>query len=82
MMTVTALAGVAMLGLGGCSKLTEPYKDAPINERNTQPAQVGTMPDGFSNFATKCDHGNRVYVIFKGDNPNGSIAVVQNAKDC
>ena len=40
------------------------------------------MPDGFSNVATKCDHGNRIYVIFKSDSSYGSVAVVPNAPDC
>ena len=40
------------------------------------------MPDGFSNAATKCDHGNRVYVIYHGDNPYGTISVVPQDPTC
>lgn len=68
--------------LTGCGKAAEPFKDAPRGETNNDPADVGRMPDGFSNYATKCDHGNRVYVVFKSDNAYGSIAVVPNAPDC
>lgn len=66
----------------GVDKATEPLKDADRGVTNDDPADVGRMPDGFSNYATKCDHGNRVYVIFKGDLAYGSIAVVPNAEDC
>ena len=78
-------AGVALLSatvLTGCSdKTTEQFKDAHINSRNSSGADVGTMPDGFSNFATKCDHGYRVWVIFKSDNSYGSIST-QHDKNC
>lgn len=78
-----AVLGVAsVLALSGCGKAMEPYQDADIQSRNTSPAIVGTMPDGFSNFASKCDGPNRVYVIFKGDNPYGSLHVVANDPRC
>lgn len=73
---------VGLFVLSGCSKMTEPYKDAPIQERNTGPAHVGTMPDGFSNWGAKCDGPNMVYVLFKGDNAYGSIHVVPNDPRC
>lgn len=77
-------AVLLMVGLSGCGadKVSEPFKDADRGRTNSEPADVGQMPDGFSNYATKCDHGNRVYVLFKGDNPYGSIAVVPNAPGC
>jgi hypothetical protein len=65
----------------GC-KATEPFKDAPTGARNTAPADLLTFPDGFSNAATKCDHGNRVYVIFKNNASYGSIAVVPDDPTC
>lgn len=40
------------------------------------------MSDGFSNLGTKCDHGNRVYVVYHGDNPYGSVAVVPADPTC
>jgi hypothetical protein len=78
-----AVAAVAVgLLVSGCGKISEPFQDAERGASNTTPADTITFPDGFSNVATKCDHGNRVYVLFKGDNPYGSIAVVPDAKDC
>lgn len=60
------LAGLAVgalaLGVTGCSSFTEPYNDAPIEKKYDNSAEVYSMPDGFANFASKCDaHGNRVY---------------------
>jgi hypothetical protein len=76
---VTA-AGVAagVLMLTGCNdKLKEPFKDAGVSQRNDRPADVGSMPDGFSNYATKCDRpGIRIYVIFHSDFKYGSITAI------
>ena len=69
--------------LGGCGKIREPYKDAPVtNVTNDQAADKITMPDGFSNLTTKCDHGNRIYVAFHGDNAYAAIAVVPQDPTC
>jgi len=66
----------------GCTKLTEPYRDAPRGVQNTGSADTITMPDGFSNVATKCDHGNRIYVVYHGDNVYAAIAVVSQDPTC
>lgn len=79
---ILALSLVAMLMLSGCSKFTEPYKDAPRGDTNDSEADLITFPDGFSNVATKCDHGNRVYSAYHGDAAYGAITVVPNATDC
>jgi len=73
-----------MASLAGCSwdKSTEPFQDAPRNGTNNGPAMVVTMPDGFNNVATKCDHGNRVYTIYHGNDPYGSVAVVPFDPTC
>lgn len=84
------LAGLALVGvlgvvsLSACGeKYTEPFKDAPrTGVTNNDPADTITMPDGFSNAATKCDHGNRVYVLYHNDSAYGSIAVVPNDPSC
>ena len=81
------IAGLTLLVLGlllltGCAKSQEPFKDAKRGATNSSPADTIEMPDGFSNVATKCDHGNRIYVIFKSDSSYGSVAVVPNAPDC
>jgi hypothetical protein len=81
------LSGAAMVAvlatMNGCSKATEPFRDAPRSGTvNNKPADVVEMPDGFSNVATKCDHGNRIYVAFHGDKAYASIAVVPNDPSC
>lgn len=80
---LAAVAVGAVLALNGCGKMTEPFKDAPrTGVTNDKPADTVTMPDGFSNVATKCDHGNRVYVAYHGNNAYASIAVVANDPSC
>lgn len=81
---IIAAGAVALLALTGCGdKQTERFRDAPRGATtNNDPADVFTMPDGFSNGASKCDHGNRVYVIFKGDSAYGGIDVVPQDPTC
>lgn len=76
------LAALGLMALAACGKMSEPFQDAPRGASNTNPADTITFPDGFSNVATKCDHGNRVYVLFKGDQPYGGLSVVPNAEGC
>lgn len=81
-----AMAGVGLLAatMAGCGdKLTEPFQDAPRAATvNDSPAQVVTMPDGFSNVASKCDGPNRIYVIFHLDSAYGALSVVPNDPRC
>ncbi|MFC7550048.1 hypothetical protein [Plantactinospora sp. GCM10030261] len=78
-----SLAIAVTLIVAGCSKITEPFNDAPrSNTTNSTPADVITFPDGFSNASTKCDHGNRLYVAYHGDSPYAAIAVVPNDPSC
>lgn len=79
---IALILGGLMLVAGCGEKLNEPYKDSGRGATNNSKADVLTFPDGFNNVATKCDHGNRVYVTFHGDSPYGSITVVPNAKGC
>lgn len=67
--------------LTGC-KAAEPYNDAPVNEHNQAPADVLNMPDGYSNVATKCDHGNRIYVAFHGDGAYAAMRGVPQDPTC
>lgn len=78
------LTAIAAVGLTGCgsAKISEPFNDADRGRSNTSPADTITFPDGFSNVATKCDNGNRVYVLFKGDAAYGGISVVPNDPTC
>lgn len=82
MKKIAGLLIVPLLALSACAKGVEPFKDADRGATNDSSADTLTFPDGFSNAATKCDHGNRVYVLFKGDNPYGGVAVVPNDPTC
>jgi hypothetical protein len=84
MKKIVAASAAALLGLGvltGCSSFTEPYNDAPVKSKNDGPAEVYSMPDGFANFASKCDsHGNRVYTT--RTDGGEALAVVANDPSC
>lgn len=78
---VGALIALSALLVSGCgwNKVTEPYNDAPVSGQINGPAEVGSMPDGFNNFAEKCDgHGNRVFVIFHSDSAYGSVFAMKD----
>ena len=77
-------AGVAVAALAGCgNKASQPWKDSPRSGYvNHDPADLIEMPDGFSNLADKCDHGNRVYVLYHGDSTYGSTFVVPQDPTC
>ncbi|MFI5814909.1 hypothetical protein ACIA7S_28620 [Streptomyces sp. NPDC051643] len=83
-LAAAAAAVAALLALStGCAKFVEPYKDAPRSGHdNGAPADLVRMPDGFSNVATKCDHGNRLYTAYHGDKGYASIAVVRDDPTC
>jgi hypothetical protein len=79
-----AAAGVVLLTAVGCgAKFTEPFKDAPRSGvDNGTVADLIRMPDGFSNAATKCDHGNRIYVAYHGDKAYAAIFAVAQDPTC
>jgi len=80
--TLVALSTL-LVGCGySVDKATEKFKDAPRGGMNDGPADIITMPDGFSNVSSKCDGPNRVYVIFHGDSTYGSVAVAPNDPRC
>jgi predicted small lipoprotein YifL len=82
---ISLVAALAIAGsVAGCgAKGNEPFKDAPRSgTSNTGPADTITMPDGFSNVGTKCDHGNRIYIAFHGNGSYASIAVVPADPTC
>lgn len=82
-LTIAAAIAAALFALAGCAKYAEPFKDAPRSRvDNGAPADLIRFPDGFSNAATKCDHGNRVYVAYHGDSAYGAIAVVPADPSC
>jgi hypothetical protein len=80
---VLVTIAVALVFISACGEFN---KDAPAGERNTGPADIINMPDGFSNVAHKCDGPNMVYVIYHGNfsdpKPYGSLAVVANDPRC
>lgn len=82
---VAGIAIITALSLGACGvgKATEPFKDAKTSGViNDTAADNITMPDGFSNVTTKCDHGNRIYVAYHGDKAYASIAVIPQDPTC
>lgn len=84
---VGAAIGALVVLLGataaGCEKVAEPWNDAKRSGvENTDPVDVITNADGFSNVSTKCDHGNRPYVAYHGDSPYAAIAVVPADPTC
>ena len=81
---VVGIAAVTLCAsLAACDKASEPFRDAPRSSTtNREAADIIEMPDGFSNVATKCDHGNRIYVAFKGDENRAAIAVVEQDPTC
>ena len=79
--SVTALGAVLLLS--GCSeKMKEPFRDAGVSGRNDNPATIGTMPDGFNNWAAKCDGPNMVYTPYHGNEKYAALAVVPNDPRC
>lgn len=80
---ISAIVGAAIALLlttvTGCAKFLEPFNDAPVSQHDNLPAVVGNMPDGFSNWASKCDlHGHRVFTTYHGDKAYGAIAVIND----
>lgn len=81
---VLFIAALVLAGasLAGC-KANEPHQDAPVSDRDKSPAEVYDMPDGFSNFAEKCDkHGNRIVVVFHGDGTYAGVTAIPNDPTC
>ena len=60
---LTVNVALVLTSCGADSRLTEGLQDADVGTRNTAPADLINMPDGFANVATKCDNGNRIYVV-------------------
>ena len=70
-----AFAGIGILTLvvTGCSSLTESYNDAPVDHKVDSPAVIFSMPDGFGNYAEKCDESGHLVVTTRLDSRDVSI---------
>lgn len=81
-----AAAGLAagVLALAGCSSMTEPYNDAPIDHKVDRPAIVYSMPDGFANYAEKCDEFGNLVITTRGGGKSGgkAVTVVPDTEAC
>jgi hypothetical protein len=82
-MFLRATAGILVVSatlatLASCGgKTAEPFEDAGRGQTFSERADTVTMPDGFSNLATKCGPGGMRYTVaFHGDAPYGAISVV------
>lgn len=83
LLAVLVTGVLAAVGGVGCSKMEEPSKDSEKSGvRNDAPVDIISNADGFSNLSTKCDHGNRIYVVYHGDSPYAAIAVVPQDPTC
>jgi hypothetical protein len=83
--TAAITAAGALLALSACSRLTEQWNDAPIDHKVDRPAIVYSMPDGFANYAEKCDEfGNLVITTRAGADGVGgkAVTVVPNEEGC
>lgn len=67
-----------------CSEKTkEPFRDAPQSGvRNSAPAVIIEMPDGFNNLAGKCDGPNYIYVPYHGDRAYAAVGTVKDDPRC
>jgi hypothetical protein len=72
---------VLALSVSACSSFAEPWNDAPVDHKDDGPAVIHSMPDGFANFASKCDgYGHRVFTTRGGDSAGKAIAVIDDPK--
>jgi hypothetical protein len=80
---IIAGAATAALFLSGCSAMTEEWNDAPVQYKDDGPARIHSMPDGFANFADKCDgFGHRVFTTRSTSNGGGKAVAVIDDPNC
>ncbi|MGW0575799.1 hypothetical protein ACWD25_07470 [Streptomyces sp. NPDC002920] len=74
-------AALAALSLSACSSMTEGFNDAPVEYKDDGPARIHSMPDGFANFADKCDgFGHRVFTTRGGGKGGKAISVIADVE--
>lgn len=79
------IVALGCIALTGCSfdKATQPFQDAPrTGAVNKAPADVITLPDGFTNLTSKCDGPNRIYVSYHGNSAYAAITAVPGDPRC
>ena len=70
-------------GALSCESIQEPFNDAPRSSATFDgPADIITMPDGFSNWATKCVQGSRIFAAYHGEAPYASGFAIPNDPTC
>lgn len=82
---VVAAALAAALGLAlvvGCSSTSPPVNTPRSTGDNDSQAEPIPFPDGLSSAATKCDHGNRLYIAYHDGSAYAAIAVVPGDPTC
>lgn len=80
-LAVTGIIFATLVTGCGLNKISQPFNDAPRSDNEDHSAaQVITMPDGFSNLATKCVNGVRYTVAFHNDGAYGAISTVVDPK--
>jgi hypothetical protein len=80
---IAGIGAAIILGVSGCASLTEPWNDAPIHHKFDDPANVGSMPDGYANFAEKCDESGHLILTTRGaDGAGKDVAVITDHAAC
>lgn len=80
-LVILGIVGLSVLAGCGSGKANEPFKDSGKSGRDTGPAIVGSMPDGFGNWSSKCMKGApgiRIATLFHNDKSYGGIAMIQD----
>lgn len=80
--TMAILAGVGVaagLTLTGCASMGEEWNDAPVDHKVDTKAVLFSMPDGFANYAEKCDESGNLVLTTKTD--SGRALAIVHAPD-
>lgn len=75
-LVAVGVAGAVIVGLTGCQSFAEEWNDAPVKRKNDAPAVIGSMPDGFANWAEKCDDSGNLLVTTKESNGAGKVVTM------
>lgn len=74
---------VGVFALSSCASATEGFNDAPIKRKVDDGAAVFSMPDGFANYAEKCDDsGHLVLTTRDGTGGGKAVAIILDRAAC